>query len=81
MLDEIPTRVCSKCKTEKPLTREFFWRWNKTTCGGFRYRCIACDLKRQPVPKGFRRCNTCKATKRLSLEFFYADLKSATGFT
>ena len=80
MLNQIPTRVCPKCKTEKPLTREFFWKWNRPSSGGFRYRCILCDLKREPVPKGMRRCNGCKAVKWLSLEFFYLDLSDPSGF-
>lgn len=38
-------RICLKCKTEKPLTREFYYR-DKNRYGGFMYRCIECDKKR-----------------------------------
>jgi Sigma-70, region 4 len=33
------TRKCFLCKTEKPLTREFFYRCND----GFQYKCKICD--------------------------------------
>jgi len=42
MLDDVPTRVCSRCKVEKPLTVEFFRR-DSAKNQWFKYRCKQCQ--------------------------------------
>jgi hypothetical protein len=75
MLDEVPTRVCYKCKEPKPLTLEFFYpRRTENRTYPFTNICRQCVLnrpkKRLPVPHGHRRCGKCKVAKPLNENFF-----------
>lgn len=44
-MDNLPLRVCSKCKVEKPLTREFF-STHSSNKAGLRPDCLECSRSR-----------------------------------
>lgn len=78
-------KTCTKCGESKPVTFEFFYRFNGRG-DGFRAQCKACSKadngarkkaqRKTPVPvpvaEGMRRCSGCGDVKPATLEFFFS---------
>lgn len=78
-MEEIKTKICSKCKIEKDIT-EFFNR--KERKSGYRSECKKCtnikkkQLRKSPIPKeGYRFCSKCKQELPVTNFFIRNKLK------
>jgi hypothetical protein len=67
MCEEHKTKACSICKSEFPLTSEFFYK-NAGHKDGFATKCKKCYhiRSREILPEGFKRCTKCGEIKRTS---------------
>jgi hypothetical protein len=74
-----PTRVCIRCKQEKPATAEFFHRDSRLR-DGLCYACKPCLYQRRLGPPGpIKRCTKCGQEKPATAEFFYREKKGRGG--
>lgn len=78
-MEEIKTKVCTKCKIEKDITSFFLRKERKL---GYRSECKKCtnikkkQLRKSPIPKeGYRFCSRCKQELLLSNFFIRNKLK------
>lgn len=71
------TKVCTRCKAEKPLTPEFFYRDNGNP-HGFQYACKACKYQPTTYPRRPHKgcCSKCLQEKPPTLEFFSPKKRS-----
>lgn len=90
--EKVNKRVCNKCKVEKTLTSESFYRDSSRACG-FEFSCKECEKTRrkerykrvserekEKSPKN-RKCSKCGLDKDLNLKSFYRQKDDKHGFT